>query len=360
MNAGYLIKKVRLEKNINQKDFASILGRSASFVNQFESGNALPSSDTIKKISDVLDIDFNYLFNLFEEQRKNNPIKKDYKNNNLDEKIKQIFDESYLMKISENIIKYIKSDVLSEIKKITDMKTAILPYRLFLGEEVGLRAHQIKSFTDSNVIQFMSISAIGLLNKAIPEIPESSVSLMIELILLNPKNEHLVSIRSSQLKDFEENKDPNSLKLEIIESIIMSYLISKTRKSTNVNVFLHDEIPLCRIEITGNKTLYLSFFRSQNENDKGVVQFYESSSNMYKAYSEYYMEVRHKNKGTRFNLDDVNVFKDQIKSLIEESKLKYNSENIIKFKNQIKISLKMNELPIYIDLLINEIFEVQV
>jgi predicted transcriptional regulator len=47
--------KARIEKNITQKDLATLIGTKQSNISRFENGNANPSIEFLKKIADALD-----------------------------------------------------------------------------------------------------------------------------------------------------------------------------------------------------------------------------------------------------------------------------------------------------------------
>ena len=47
--------KARIEKNITQKDLATLIGTKQSNISRFENGNANPSIDFLKKVAEALD-----------------------------------------------------------------------------------------------------------------------------------------------------------------------------------------------------------------------------------------------------------------------------------------------------------------
>ena len=57
---GKQFKKIMLEKDINQRELADRLGITKAMITNWISGVRNPSLDSIKKISSVLDIDYNY------------------------------------------------------------------------------------------------------------------------------------------------------------------------------------------------------------------------------------------------------------------------------------------------------------
>lgn len=54
---GDKIKKMRLEKGITQKDFASLVGISNSYLSDIEIGRTSPSLKTLLKIAEALDVE---------------------------------------------------------------------------------------------------------------------------------------------------------------------------------------------------------------------------------------------------------------------------------------------------------------
>lgn len=56
MSIGNNIKKIRLEKNIKQKELAQKLNVSASMIAQYESGERTPKLETVRKIAEALGV----------------------------------------------------------------------------------------------------------------------------------------------------------------------------------------------------------------------------------------------------------------------------------------------------------------
>lgn len=55
------LKYIRLERNLNQREFAKLLNRSFTSVCNWEQGNRIPKTETIKEISEILNVDYTYL-----------------------------------------------------------------------------------------------------------------------------------------------------------------------------------------------------------------------------------------------------------------------------------------------------------
>lgn len=56
MNIGKAIKELRIEKKLNQTEFAEKCGITQTALSQIETGNKTPNSSTLKKISSFLKI----------------------------------------------------------------------------------------------------------------------------------------------------------------------------------------------------------------------------------------------------------------------------------------------------------------
>jgi len=57
-----IIKKLRQEKDLTQKEFAEELGISTSSVAMWETGQRLPSPDLYDQIADYFNVDIDYLY----------------------------------------------------------------------------------------------------------------------------------------------------------------------------------------------------------------------------------------------------------------------------------------------------------
>jgi len=69
MNYGEIIKKVRKERGLTQKQLGERLGISQAAIGQFESNKANPKIDTIQKIADALNVSLNDLIpDVFEQK----------------------------------------------------------------------------------------------------------------------------------------------------------------------------------------------------------------------------------------------------------------------------------------------------
>ena len=54
------LRYLRLERNLNQHEFANLLNRSFTSVCYWEQGNLIPKTETIKEIAEVLNVDYTY------------------------------------------------------------------------------------------------------------------------------------------------------------------------------------------------------------------------------------------------------------------------------------------------------------
>lgn len=54
------LRYLRLERNLNQHEFANLLNRSFTSVCNWEQGNRIPKRKTIKEIAKVLNVDYTY------------------------------------------------------------------------------------------------------------------------------------------------------------------------------------------------------------------------------------------------------------------------------------------------------------
>ena len=54
------LRYLRLERNLNQREFAKLLNRSFTSVCYWEQGNRIPKTETIKEIAEVLNVDYTY------------------------------------------------------------------------------------------------------------------------------------------------------------------------------------------------------------------------------------------------------------------------------------------------------------
>ena len=54
------LRSLRLERNLNQREFAKLLNRSFTSVCYWEQGNRIPKTETIKEIAEILNVDYTY------------------------------------------------------------------------------------------------------------------------------------------------------------------------------------------------------------------------------------------------------------------------------------------------------------
>ena len=200
--------------------------------------------------------------------------------------------------INETIAEVISTNVLNEVGQIRYMRNNVLPSTLYVSKEDKLYEDQIKCFSSSQHIRFMSTSAVFLLNKAIPEIITTRTKLaikddfQIELLLLDPMDNRLIEGRSKQLKYFGEDKSPAILKKEILQSVMKAHQVCCQTKDFHVRIGFHKEIPFCRVELSDG-VLYLSFYENQKSKDNlGPVAKYlkdkEEGTDVYQAYLQYF------------------------------------------------------------------------
>lgn len=64
-----IIERLRREKGLSQKDLANILGVSQSAISKYETGVALPSLNTARKIAAALDCTIDELFGEPEKEK---------------------------------------------------------------------------------------------------------------------------------------------------------------------------------------------------------------------------------------------------------------------------------------------------
>ena len=54
------LRYLRLERNLNQHEFANLLNKSFTSACYWEQGNRIPKTETIKEIAEVLNVDYTY------------------------------------------------------------------------------------------------------------------------------------------------------------------------------------------------------------------------------------------------------------------------------------------------------------
>ena len=54
------LRYLRIERNLNQREFAKLLNRSFTSVCNWEQGNRLPKTETIKEIAGIVNVDYTY------------------------------------------------------------------------------------------------------------------------------------------------------------------------------------------------------------------------------------------------------------------------------------------------------------
>ena len=62
---GQNIKQLRLEKNITQKELASLIGVSQRLISNYENDSATPTVENLIKIADIFKVSLDFLKSLF-------------------------------------------------------------------------------------------------------------------------------------------------------------------------------------------------------------------------------------------------------------------------------------------------------
>ncbi|WP_440250491.1 helix-turn-helix domain-containing protein [Clostridium sp.] len=60
---GEKLRYLRLERNLNQREFAKLLNYSFTSICNWEQGNRFPKIETIKDIAKILNVDYRFLCN---------------------------------------------------------------------------------------------------------------------------------------------------------------------------------------------------------------------------------------------------------------------------------------------------------
>ena len=74
MDIGELIKKIRKEHGLSQKELADLMGVSQIFVSQYETGKRKPKIDTLKRFSAALDIPYTELLKAYQPDLNIDPV----------------------------------------------------------------------------------------------------------------------------------------------------------------------------------------------------------------------------------------------------------------------------------------------
>lgn len=116
---GIILKKLRTEKNITQKDLAKYLGVSDRSVGYYETGQRTPPPDIIEKIADYFNVSVDYLLG---RTNIRNPYNKIIKSDEIEapkEKYQEVHDVEEAMKIilSQPGL-MLKGELLSDESKI--------------------------------------------------------------------------------------------------------------------------------------------------------------------------------------------------------------------------------------------------
>ena len=60
---GEKLRYLRIEKNLNQREFAKLLNRSFTSICNWEQGNRILKTKTIKEIAEILNVNYTYFKN---------------------------------------------------------------------------------------------------------------------------------------------------------------------------------------------------------------------------------------------------------------------------------------------------------
>ena len=58
---GEKLRYLRIERHLNQREFANLLNRIFTSICNWEQGNRSPKIETIKEIAEILNVDYTYL-----------------------------------------------------------------------------------------------------------------------------------------------------------------------------------------------------------------------------------------------------------------------------------------------------------
>ena len=57
---GKKLRYLRIERNLNQREFAKLLNHSFTSIYNWAQGNRIPKTKTIKEIAEILNVDYTY------------------------------------------------------------------------------------------------------------------------------------------------------------------------------------------------------------------------------------------------------------------------------------------------------------
>lgn len=58
---AHKLRYLRLKRNLDQREFAKLLNRSFTSICNWEQGNRIPKTQTIKEIAEILSVDYTFL-----------------------------------------------------------------------------------------------------------------------------------------------------------------------------------------------------------------------------------------------------------------------------------------------------------
>jgi transcriptional regulator with XRE-family HTH domain len=110
---GERIKDRRIKLNIAQKALAAQVGVSASAINQFEKGEKVPSTSTLIKLAEALDVSSDYLLGVSD----NDKIF-------IDRKVKRAFDDFITLNKSDRMLIMANINFLKDQSKKNPLRKA--------------------------------------------------------------------------------------------------------------------------------------------------------------------------------------------------------------------------------------------
>ncbi len=219
--------------------------------------------------------------------------------------IQKIQNKTIEKTLSEDVSTMVTKNVSDEFNKFRSARNLLSPAYIYWGAEKQFEDHYVSYMKISSTLKFMSISANYLLNKRLirEDIANDRTPFSILLLLLNPTDQINLDHRSTQMKNYHENKTSDDLRIEIIENIYKAYRLCKIHDRYSFAFRFHNEILLFRMELPNDSNLFLSYYESQRGNDLGPVARYERGIDVYTSYSKYFETVWSKYITTEISID---------------------------------------------------------
>ena len=145
MTIGDLIKEYRIKLDLTQKELADRSGLAVGTIQQYESGKRIPILKNLKRISDILNIDLEYMLNTISGKKdpsleRRNLYRDDilniFKTDDIEWYDADLRNDKSVRRLLEayaSLNKYgkkqliLRAEELTEIKKYTDLKGYDLP-----------------------------------------------------------------------------------------------------------------------------------------------------------------------------------------------------------------------------------------